>query len=248
MESTLFGHEQGSFTGARSTHIGKFEQANEGTIFLDEIAEMPINMQAKLLRVIEEGSIERVGGKKPIQINVRFIAATNRDINIEIAENRFREDLFYRLNVFRIKLPPLRERKEDIHQLVPLFIRQFSSFFHRDVKNIAGEYYHALLRYHWPGNIRELRNAVEYSLAIMEGTTLSDVHLKGFFSRTHEFVHKTQIIESANGKLCGEHFTDSQEQVIRQALVETGGNKLKAAKLLGISRATIHRKLKKMKS
>jgi PAS domain S-box-containing protein len=245
MESTLFGHEKGAFTGAVSTHIGKFEQANEGTLFLDEITEMSTSMQAKLLRVIEEGTIERVGGKKPIHVNSRFIVATNRNLIEEIEGNRFRDDLFYRLNVFRIKLPPLRERKKDIFSLVQLYVNQFAMVFNRKIKKIDEDYYQALLQYNWPGNIRELRNAIQYSVALLEGVVLSETHLRGFFVQA---TSKTLQTLPVKGKKTGQDINilaDLEDQAVSRALEAASGDKLKAAKLLGISRATIYRKLKK---
>ncbi len=245
IESTLFGHEKGAFTGATHTHIGKFELADRGTAFLDEIAEMPLNMQAKLLRVLEENKIERVGGKKSIPIHVRVITATNRDLIKEIKENRFREDLFYRLNVFRIKLPPLRERKEEIYELVPVFVQQISSLLNKRVIKISDGYYKALNEYEWPGNIRELRNAVQYSIATLDGPILSERHLAGFFDQTSRqtTMHRMSGIPSASFPIA---LSDLERSAIEKVLLMTKGNKLKASKLLGISRATLHRKLRNM--
>jgi PAS domain S-box-containing protein len=243
IESTLFGHEKGAFTGAIHTHIGKFELADRGTIFLDEIGEMPLNMQAKLLRVLEENRIERVGGKKGIPINVRVITATNRDLIKEIKENRFREDLFYRLNVFRIKLPPLRERKEEIYELVPFFVQQINPLLNKRVTKISDGYYTALNEYDWPGNIRELRNAVQYSIAILDDTILLKKHLAGFFAQTSRQTTLNTMAGMPNLSF-PTALSDLEKNAIQKTLLMTKGNKLKASKLLGISRATLHRKLR----
>jgi PAS domain S-box-containing protein len=245
MESTLFGHEKGAFTGATHTHIGKFELADRGTVFLDEIVEMPLNMQVKLLRVLAENKIERVGARKSIHIDIRVIAATNRDLTKEIEENRFREDLFYRLNVFRIKLPPLRERKEEIYELVPVFVQQFSSFLNKRVEKISDEYYDFLMNYSWPGNIRELRNAIQYSMATLDGPVLLEKHLTGFFNQIPQQVKREEMLWVKSTPLPS-RLSDLEKIAIQKSLLLTKGNKLKAAKLLGIGRATLHRKLREM--
>ena len=243
MESTLFGHERGAFTGAARTHIGKFELADRGTVFLDEIGEMPMTMQAKLLRVLEENTIERVGGKKPIKIDIRVITATNRDLAQEMRLGRFRGDLFYRLNVFRVKLPPLRERKEEIRELVPAFIRQMSELFSKTIERVADDYYEALMQYDWPGNVRELRNAVKYSLTLLDGTILRARHLAGFFTSGSQEVNPEDILRIDASALHGRLY-DVEGMAIRKSLEMANGNKSKAAKLLGIGRATLYRKLK----
>jgi len=242
LESTLFGHEKGAFTGANHVHIGKFELANHGTVFLDEIAEMPMNMQAKILRVLEAKTIEKVGGRKTIDIDIRIITATNRNLLREIQENRFREDLFYRLSVFRIELPPLRERKKEIYQLVPFFVHQFASPLNKIVENISEGYYEILLNYDWPGNIRELKNAVQYSIAILDEPILSEKHLIGFFTQIQQNNNKKQEKQTDDNSI--KQLSELEKNVIQEALLVTKGNKSNAAKLLGISRATIHRKLK----
>lgn len=206
---------------------------------------MPLNMQAKILRVLAENKIERVGGKKSIHINIRVIVATNRDLVKEIKENRFREDLFYRLKVFRIKLPPLRERKQEIYELVPVFVQQFSSFLNKRVEKISDEYYDFLMNYSWPGNIRELRNAVQYSIVTLDGSILLDKHLQGFFTHTSKQVQRDEMLWVKNPPFPSK-LSDLERNAIRKSLLLTKGNKLKAAKLLGIGRATLHRKLKGM--
>ncbi|MGA8752480.1 sigma-54-dependent Fis family transcriptional regulator, partial [Candidatus Deferrimicrobium sp.] len=243
MESTLFGHEKGSFTGALHTHIGKFELADRGTVFLDEIGEMPLSMQAKLLRVLEESTIERVGGKRPIKIDIRVIVATNRDLREEVRLGRFRGDLFYRLNVFLVQLPPLRERKEEIRELVPLFIGQMSNVFNKVIDDVAEDYYEALLEYNWPGNIRELRNAVKYSLTFLDGTVLRARHLAGFFTRGGPTFRNEDPLR-LEMPVASARLFDVEAMAIRKSLEVANGNKAKAAKLLGIGRATLYRKLK----
>lgn len=245
MESTLFGHERGSFTGAIHTHVGKFEQADKGTVFLDEIGEMPLPMQAKLLRVLEGQTIERVGGKKPIPINVRIIAATNQELTREVNENRFRGDLFFRLSVFRLILPPLRERKEDIYSLARFFVSQMSPIFGKQVKNISEDYLKVLMNYHWPGNVRELKNAVKYSMAVMDGQVLMERHIAGFISQFQSRVEPANLSSKPPENLGNpQMLSDFETVAIRNALSMAQGNKSKAAKLLGIGRATLHRKLK----
>lgn len=183
IESELFGHEKGAFTGAIDRRIGKFEQANNGTIFLDEIGEMPIDMQAKLLRVLQEREIERIGGKLPIKVNVRIIAATNKVLEKEVGEGRFRMDLFYRLNVFPLLLPPLRERKTDIAQLAIYFAERFCSKFKKAFIGITPQMMQALTEYHWPGNIRELENVIEQSVVLNNGK--SGLELSRQLSTSH---------------------------------------------------------------
>lgn len=245
MESTLFGHERGAFTGAVHTHIGKFEQADKGTVFLDEICEMPLTMQAKLLRVLEAQTVERVGGKKQIPINVRIITATNRELTREVNENRFRGDLFFRLNVFRLILPLLRERKEDIYDLVRFFVSQMSPLFNKQVKNISEEYFKVLMNYHWPGNVRELKNAVKYSMAVLDGQVLMEHHIAGFISQTQSRIEYQDLYAQTSEALGNsQKLSDFEMVAIKKALAIAQGNKSKAAKLLGIGRATLHRKLR----
>jgi two-component system, NtrC family, nitrogen regulation response regulator NtrX len=179
IESELFGHEKGAFTGAAGRHIGKFEQAESGTLFLDEIGDMPVTMQAKLLRVLEEGEVERVGGDKPIKVNVRVVVATHRNLEELVAQNAFRRDLFHRIYVFPLLLPPLRERPEDFSDLVAHFARQVAAQNGWREKEFSTETIEALQRYGWPGNVRELRNIVERLVLLAEGEKVSaeDVQL-----------------------------------------------------------------------
>ncbi|MCS3795432.1 sigma-54 interaction domain-containing protein [Niastella sp. OAS944] len=177
IESELFGHEKGSFTGALERRIGKFELANNSTIFLDEIGELPLELQSKLLRAIQEKEIERIGGRATIKVNVRIIAATNRDLEKEVAANRFRNDLFYRLNVFPISLPPLRKRTEDIPALVSYFIERFARNSGKNIVNISHKALEKLMNYSWPGNIRELEHLIERTVLLTNSTTIKEVQL-----------------------------------------------------------------------
>lgn len=220
IESELFGHERGAFTGAFEKRIGKFEQANGGTIFLDEIGEMPPETQVKLLRVLQEKEIERVGGSKTLKMDVRVIAATNRDLQKEIAEGRFRMDLYYRLNVFPLTLPPLRERKEDIPVLADYFMRRYARECGKNIKNIAPPAMEKLLRYEWPGNIRELENQVERAVLMTNEPLITDFDLPvaqvpekpiqaqdAVRPKTideNERDHIISVLRSCNGKISGE--------------------------------------------
>src|SRR2546426_4196753 len=172
LESELFGHEKGAFTGAASQRIGKFEQCNHGTLFLDEIGDMSLTTQTKILRVLQSGSFERVGGNEPVQVNVRVIAATNKPLEAAVAAKQFREDLYYRLNVVRISLPPLRERADDIRLLVNYFLRKFASEQGRPPRSISAEALHLMERYPWPGNVRELENIIRRALVMAKGDTI----------------------------------------------------------------------------
>ncbi|MCP2025284.1 DNA-binding NtrC family response regulator [Flavobacterium sp. HSC-32F16] len=218
IESELFGHEKGAFTGAAERRIGKFEQAHNGTLFLDEIGDMPLEMQAKLLRAIQEKEIERVGGNLPIKVNVRIIAATNCNLEKEVADGRFRLDLYYRLNVFPIQLPPLRERKEDIGLLARHFIAVYSSKTGKKVTEIAESALKSLLSYQWPGNIRELENLIERSVLLAKTETIEHIPLPAFDeikvnNNTNEWYFKTiqenerehiiNVLEKCNGRIRG---------------------------------------------
>jgi len=172
VESILFGHEKGSFTGANSKHIGKFQEADGGTLFLDEVGELPSDMQVKLLRVLQEGEVDPIGSKRPVKVDVRVISATNRDLAIEVQENRFREDLFYRLNVFPIEVPPLRKRQEDIPALIDHFIHRYNAEERRDVRGVQHEVMEVLVSQPWPGNVRQLENSIFRAVVLAEGTYL----------------------------------------------------------------------------
>jgi len=238
LESEMFGHEKGSFTGAVEQRIGRFELADGGTLFLDEISEMEPQIQVKLLRVLEERAFERVGGQKTIDVDVRLIAATNKDLKKLVAEGKFRDDLFYRLSVVTIGLPPLRERRDDIPLLVSAFLRQCSQDNNKNVTELTPDAMNVLMAYDWPGNVRELRNTVEQMvvLARSEKLTLRDVPaaIRGGADLT-----KIAVVRS------GMTVEEAEKQLIVQALKELKGNRTRAAEKIGMSRRTLHRKLKR---
>ncbi len=234
--SELFGYEKGAFTGAFRTKIGLLEAANKGTVFLDEIGEMPLSMQVKLLRAIEGKKIMRVGGVQPIKLDIRIIAATNQDLRKLVAEGKFREDLFYRLNVVSICLPPLRERKEDIPLLIQYFLKKYNDFFGKKIKGISKKALQCLLKYPFPGNVRELENIIERAVALSEGHEITIEDLP-------QDISEFEIM--AEGETTPFSMAEQEKQHIQRALEVTGYNKTAAAKLLGFSRTTLWRKLKK---
>ena len=271
LESELFGHEKGAFTGATAQRVGKFEQCNHGTIFLDEIGDMSLATQTKILRVLQSGSFERVGGNQTVQVDVRVIAATNKPLERAVANREFREDLFYRLNVVRIQIPPLRERKDDIRLLVNYFLKKFSQ---KTPKPMAGEALATLEQYHWPGNVRELENVVRRALVVAKGDAILAADLPP------EVTNAVRSVPPAAAALAatpagvalpapsGEEGADLpslsrmlfkwarengkfkvipavERELIIQALVETEGNQVQAAKLLGITRATLRKRIEK---
>ena len=201
LESTLFGHEKGAFTGAHKMHFGKFELANGGSIFLDEIGDLPFDLQAKLLRVIQSGEVERVGGGKTIRVDTRIIAATNLDLKQAVEAGNFREDLYYRLNVIPITMPPLRERLEDIPELVNLFIERYNQRFRKSVKGVAAEVIRLFSRYNWPGNIRELENLIERMVAIVprEVITIEDLPMEFCFESFQDYSAEAGAVPRRHG-------------------------------------------------
>jgi two-component system response regulator AtoC len=230
LESELFGYERGAFSGAEKRKIGKFELAHKGTLFLDEIGDIPISTQVKLLRVLQEFVFERLGGNTPIKVDVRLITATNKDLKKNIAQGMFREDLFYRLNVITIRLPPLRERKEDIKLLAEHFIERFSKKCGRDIKGISKSVLSRLIRYEWPGNVRELENVMERAVVLSRGDYINenDVPLESGTLRG----------ESASASL-----NDVEKAHIAAILAQTNWNLSAAAELLGIHRNTLRMKI-----
>lgn len=251
-ESEFFGYAPGAFTGAaKHGKPGKFELANGGTIFLDEIGDMPLHLQSKLLRVIQDREIELVGGTKPKPINVRIIAATNKDLRLLVNQKLFREDLFYRLNVIYISLPPLRNRKEDIEMLVNSFLLKYSKILNKNFKGITPDVLETFKHYSWPGNIREIENAVEraVSLGTNDWLTSSDFSIfeqgsNNISSHLNESGDKFDQC-SIEKTMLRENLQQQEGEMIRWALTESAGNRVKAAKLLGISRSTFYEKLKK---
>lgn len=241
LESELFGHEKGAFTGADKMREGRFVQADNGTLFLDEIGEMPVALQVKLLRVLQNGEIQRVGSDKVKTVDVRIIAATNRNLQEEVERGHFREDLFYRLNVIALEVPALRKRKDDIPLLVQKFVENFAQANRKSIKGFTPQAMDMLMRYDWPGNVRELENAMERAviLAVGEYITERDLPL---------------AIQNAMGKgmtgglgksLANKSLDDIEKEAISATLAETADNKSEAARRLGITRATLHSKLKK---
>ena len=236
LESELFGHEKGAFTGANSMRRGRFELAHGGSIFLDEIGEIDNATQIKLLRVLQEKRFERVGGEKTIEVKVRVIAATNRNLQEEVAEGNFREDLFYRLNVVNIHIPPLRERKEDLPFLIPYFLQQSIGENRRNhIEGIDGKAMTMLYNYYWPGNIRELQNSIESAVVLCSQNVIQAEDLP-------PQIRHQQDIEHIRIPL-GSSMTSVEEAAIRATIAYTGGNKTQAARILQIGRKTLHRKI-----
>ena len=239
LESELFGYEAGAFTGAGKLKLGKFELANGGTIFLDEIGDMSPMLQAKLLRVIQEREIERIGGTKPIKIDVRIVSATNRDLLELIKSGSFREDLYFRLNVININIPPLRERREDIPALTKVYIDYFNKKFHKNVKGVTKEAADMLYSYHWPGNVRELMNILERTILMSQGEWITGDLLRPYFDQVKIKVSSKDAIVPLE---------EMETDLIKRALKEYGTSvegKKKAAKALKISLATLYNKIKR---
>ncbi len=238
-ESEMFGYEKGAFTDAVNSKKGKFEEASGGILFADEITEMPSNLQVKLLRVLQEKEIVRIGGKKPIPVNFRLISSTNRDIKEAIKEKKLRKDLFYRINTLTIDIPPLRHRREDILTLSEYFLKKYSTKFKREVCSIEKEAIGMLKNYPWPGNVRELENVIKRAVALSEGKTLtkSDIFLHGTYYEP-EYEENFSVMPLA----------DMEKKLIYKALEKCNGNKTKAAELIGITPRTLRNKLKEYES
>ena len=264
LESELFGHERGAFTGATLQRIGKFEQCNRGTLFLDEIGDMTPATQTKILRVLQSGTFERVGGNQPIRVDVRIIAATNKPLEQAVAARQFREDLFYRLNVVRIHIPPLRERREDIRLLVNYFLRKFAKEQPGPPRSIAPSALKVLEKYHWPGNVRELENVIRRALVMAKGEAilLTDLPMEitgqagpgvvspgavpaGEGAMSDVAVLARQLFHWARKDPSLKVIPAVERELVIQALKETGGNQVHASKLLGITRATLRKRVEK---
>ena len=265
LESELFGHERGAFTGATLQRIGKFEQCNQGTLFLDEIGDMTPATQTKILRVLQSGAFERVGGNQSIAVDVRIIAATNRPLEQAVAARQFREDLFYRLNVVRVHLPPLRERREDIRLLVNYFLKAFAKEHQGAPKSIAPGVIRALEKYHWPGNVRELENVLRRALVVAKGNAIlpgdlpteitglgsaagipGKVSLPAGEGSTADIAAMArQLFQWARRDPKLKLIPAVERELVIQALKETSGNQIQAAKLLGITRATLRKRVEK---
>jgi DNA-binding NtrC family response regulator len=239
IESELFGHEKGAFTGAIASRKGRFELAHQGTLFLDEVEDIPPATQIKLLRILQEDEFERVGGNKTIKVNIRIIAASNRDLQEGVKRGIFREDLYYRLNVVNIKLPALRDRRDDIPFLVNFFIEKYNQKYHMKVKGISQKAMNLLTDYEWTGNVRELENTIESILVINSPGVIDIQHLPQEF---RDFKEKPEVVPIK----IGTPLEEVEKEMLIQTLRATKGNKRKAAKLLGINVRTIHRKIEEI--
>jgi len=256
MEAELFGHEKGAFTDAKAMKKGLFEVADSGTLFLDEIGELSSLLQAKLLRVLEDQVIRRVGGVRDMQVDVRVIAASNRDLEREVREGRFRQDLFYRLAIIAIYLPALRERKEDVQPLVEFFLAHYNRKFRKSVQGLSEETRRLLMNYDWPGNVRELKNALERAMILEEGNLLKpdDLPFSVASGRSGPSLNEAAGAPLAPGKRRlpplsipegGTSLEDVEHALVQLALQQSHGNQIKAAKLLNISRDALRYKMKK---
>jgi len=257
LESEIFGHEKGAFTDAHRQRIGKLEQADQGTLFLDEVGDMSPMTQAKLLRVLQDQTFERVGGNTPITVDARIIAATNHDLKRLVAEGLFRSDLYFRLSVVTIQLPPLRDREDDLRVLSEYFLRKYSSEFGKDIRTLAPDTLELLQQYHWPGNVRELESVMKQSLLTARGNVLLPQFLPPLSDRTTVSAEKSggafltesfiaERLESGSNNLHAEAISKAEWRLFRQVLAHTAGNQLKAATILGISRVTLRSKLKSL--
>lgn len=243
LASELFGHEKGAFTGATERKVGRFERAHQGTLFLDEIGEIPESMQVKLLRVLQDGVFERVGGTKSLKVDVRLICATNKNLAEEVKKGKFREDLYYRINVIMLEIPPLRDRKEDIRPIVDHYLSYFCKANNKKIEKVSEDAYRALENYSWPGNIRELRNIVERMVVLATGTTIEIDNVPNdirYFNAPAPSVMAVSL--SDDGHKAGD-IQVMEKELIKKKLTELAGNKSKAAKELGISRRTLYRKI-----
>jgi len=237
LESELFGHEKGSFTGALYQRKGKFEYAHHGSLFLDEIGDMPLATQAKLLRVFEDGVITRIGSNEQIKVDVRLMAATNQNLENLIKEGKFREDLYFRLHVIHIKLPPLRERLEDITLLIDTFMREFSNTYKKEITHITPEARKSLFKYHWPGNIRELKNCIESMIVMCTKNYLDTDDIP------EHILNRSSDVSKPQGLMAGMTIEEAERDLIKCTLATVGGNREEAAKMLGIGERTLYRKL-----
>ncbi len=240
LESELFGHEKGAFTGAISSKPGRFELAGNGTLFIDEIGDLPLSIQVKLLRVLENRQFERVGGTKTIQLNARIISATHRNLEIEIAKGKFREDLFYRINVINIELPPLNERTDDLPNLINHFMEKYNQKFKKNVHYISPNTLKVLTHYNWPGNIRELENVIEHAFVVCNGEAIKTEHLPLKFQ---DILNELNLSDTKNDKTTP--FESVEKQLIATTLQKHNSNRTKTAAALGINKTTLWRKMKK---
>ena len=246
LESELFGHERGSFTGAVRTKLGRFEVADKGTLFLDEVGEIPQSIQAKLLRALQQKEIHRVGGEEALQVDVRVVSATHRDLKHEVEQGRFRDDLYYRLHVVPLHLPALRERPQDIPLLARHFIDRFAAKLNPRVKGLTEGALRALVRYRWPGNVRELQNAIEQSLVFAERELIEEADLPAFVRGTGAPLAGSSSIPFPQGdRPLPDILEDVERQLIERAYEKAGGVKTETARLLGIKPSALYYKLEK---
>jgi DNA-binding NtrC family response regulator len=247
LESELFGYEKGAFTGAGEKKLGKFELANRGTIFLDEIGEMDMILQTKVLRALQEGEIDRVGGTNPVRVDIRIIAASNRDIEAAVAGNTFRQDLFYRLSVFPIIIPPLRDRKDDIPVLVEYFISKHAAEMNKSLKDITGDAIDMLKNYSWKGNVRELENVIERTMILCEGNTITQKDLRLTLPAASSETILDISMDGTLDEVAKEALRIAESRRIKKALEDTHGNKTRAAEILKVSYKTLLTKIKEYK-
>jgi two-component system, NtrC family, nitrogen regulation response regulator GlnG len=260
LESELFGHEKGSFTGATATTIGKFQQADGGTMFLDEVGDMDLNLQAKLLRVLQEKEFYRVGGRDPIRVDVRIIAATHQNLELAVTQRRFREDLYYRLNVVPLYIPPLRERREDIPLLIDYFLQRYETELGTGRKFLSNEAREILLSYHWGGNIRELENVMKRAMVLTTSSVILPQHLpeslRGGPKEADDADILRRLVErkaralflnaqsAGSGEIYHVILSEIERFLLQVILDETDGNQLRTADLLGINRNTLRKKIR----
>ncbi|HPM43713.1 MAG TPA: sigma-54 dependent transcriptional regulator, partial [Candidatus Omnitrophota bacterium] len=249
IESELFGHTKGSFTGATNDRKGRFELANGGTILLDDIDTMPLDLQVKLLRVLQEKEFEKIGDHKTIKVDVRIIVSTNQDLEKLIAEKKFREDLYYRVNVISINVPPLRNRKDDLRYLVEHFVRLYVKENHKNIHSVSQDAFEALERYNWPGNIRELENIIERAVILDTDNIIDCDDFPSLITTSvslDEQVVASKDLSNATADCLKDALKEPEKVYILRIMEETGWNKRKAAERLGINRTTLYNKLKKL--
>ena len=244
LESELFGHVKGAFTGATYDRKGRFEYAHEGTLFLDEIGDLPPSVQVKLLRVLEYGEVFRVGSNEPVKVDVRLLCATNKNLEALVRDGKFRDDLYFRLKVVTIELPPLRERLDDLPLLVDAFLKELSEVHHKPISRISPEALRLFYQYAWPGNVRELRNAIE-SMIVLSKDDVLDVDDVPDFITARRVLTAAADEDGEEGGPTGVHLETAEKELIRQALAISQGNREKAAQLLGIGERTLYRKIKR---
>jgi len=246
LESELFGHEKGAFTGAVRQHLGKFEQADGGTLMLDEIGDIPLSAQVRLLRVLESGELQRVGGRETLRVDVRVIAATNRNLRRAAREGTFREDLYYRLNVFHIPLPPLRDRIDDIPLLVEHFVQRSARRYRRRAREVSQTVLSQLMAYHWPGNVRELEHLIERAVILCQGTIITELKLPEPETEELPRVERPEEIPLPETTDINQELRSLERRLIVEALKREGGVQARAARRLGISRSNLNYRIQKL--